>query len=630
MAIESLLAKDREVVFQLAREITGTAFSELSRHEIIITNVIRRLNFTKSSSLDSYLNYVSKHPEELDQLISAMTIHTTSWFREMPHFRLLERRLREMGPLLIEQKFRFLSAACSTGEEVYSVGCILESFRRQYVGFEYELLGGDLDPISLEKAKLATYEIDKFEGVPRGYQSFFQYKKNIAQRTFSVDAQIKRRAHFFKANLLELENLELGHFDLIFCRNVLIYFKPEQVETTVTKLMKLLKPKGFLSLGHCESLQTERADMTCIGNSTYTPTESLKPKTNDEVPMHFLIVDDSKSTCEWVRSLLVNNGVKCETATTTAAAGAYLKNHHVDLVVLDFNLPDKSGIKWLAEQRKSNFQSPVVLLTDVQKQDAPQILDALNGLAQDYMNKSWVGSAPEEFVARLKGIVLSGRIKFENLDKQTQNHSTEYLQNEIGQADLILVGASTGGTEAMTALLTKMPKTAPPIVCIQHIPVEFATAFFKRLCDNSGLGAGVCRHGQELAPGHIYMPLIEAHVGIRQFGERFTCYLSNAEKIWSQRPSVDFLFQSASFITNKKIIAVLLTGMGKDGANGMLELRKAGALTLAQDQNSSLVWGMPGEAYKVGGVKVLGDIHQLREILVAASSQKTSRLSKAV
>ena len=624
MAIERLQSSERDLVFKLAREITGTAFSEPSRHEVIITNVIRRVNSTHCSSLKNYLDYVAKNPDELDHMISAMTIHTTSWFREVPHFRSLEHRLRELGPNLIGQKFRFLSAACSTGEEVFSVGCVLESFRRQYVGFEYELYGIDLDPISLDKAKTAIYEIDKFDAVPRAYHAFFQYRKNLSERTFSVDAQIRKRSYFSKANLHEIEKLDLGHFDLIFCRNVLIYFKNEEVDVSVEKLLKFLKPKGYLSIGHCESIQARNFDVTCIGNSTYTRTSNLAFKMDETLSMHVLVVDDSKSVCEWVRALLQRNGIQCDTTFSAEEATLYLRDHAVDLVVLDFNLPGKSGVEWLTEQRAHNFQSPVVLLTDVHAEDAPQILEALNGLAQDYMNKSQVGSAPEEFVSRLKGIISSGRNRFENFDKKQPPQPTQRERPAFDNADLILVGASTGGTEAMSLLLANMPKTAPPIVCVQHIPVEFAQAFFKRLCDISGLKVGVCRHGQELLPGYIYMPLIDAHVGIRQVGDRMSCYLSNAEKIWSQRPSVDFLFQSASFLANKKVLAVLLTGMGKDGAAGMLELKKAGAYTMAQDQNSSLVWGMPGEAFKLGAVKCLGDVHQLREILVMGSTPKHS------
>ncbi len=627
MAVEHLQPSERELVFKLAREITGTAFSEPSRHEVIITNVVRRVNATRSASLKVYLDYVATHPDELDHLISSMTIHTTSWFRELPHFRLLEQRLRELGPNLIGQKFRFLSAACSSGEELYSVGCILENFRRQFVGFEYELYGGDLDPISLEKAKTAIYEIDKFDAVPRAYQAFFQYRKNLSQRTFSVDAQIRKRSHFFKANLHEIEKIDIGSFDLIFCRNVLIYFKNEEVNTTFEKLLKFLKPKGYLSLGHCESVQANNFDVTCVGNSTYTRSSNLAFKMDESVSMRVLIVDDSKSVCEWVRSLLQKNGIHCDTCLNAEDASIYLHEHMVDLVILDFNLPGKSGVEWLTEQRAHSFQVPVVLLTDVQAQDAPQILQALNGLAQDYVNKNWVGSAPDDFVARLKSIIVSGRSKFENSDKKPSPIQPNRERPPFSEADLILVGASTGGTEAMTALLANMPKNAPPIVCVQHIPVEFAQAFFKRLCDMSGLKAGVCRHGQELSRGFIYMPLIDAHIGIRQVGDRISCYLSNAEKIWSQRPSVDFLYQSASFLTNKKVVAVLLTGMGKDGAAGMLELKKSGAYTMAQDENSSLVWGMPGEAFKAGAVKTLGDVHQLREILVLASTHKASKAS---
>jgi chemotaxis response regulator CheB/chemotaxis methyl-accepting protein methylase len=627
MAIESFLPAERELVFKMAREITGTAFSERSRHEVIITNVIKRVNMTGCSNLTRYLDFITQHPTELDHLISAMTIHTTSWFREMPHFRLLEDRLRELGSHLIGQKFRFLSAACSSGEELYSLGCILESYRRHFVGFEYELYGFDLDPISLEKAKSGVYEIERFDTIPRAYQPYFLYKKKTIHKTFSIDPQIRKRSFFSTINLQNLENAELPQFDQIFCRNVLIYFRPEEVERTAEKLFKFLKPNGFLSFGHCESISTKKFSVTCIGNSTYTRLDISKFKTENSQSLNVLVVDDSPSILKWVRGVLVAHEIGCDTAESAAAATQYLKSHVVDLVILDFNMPDKSGLEWLTEQRQNAFQTPVVLFTDVQTQDAPQILEALEGLAQDYMNKSWVGSAPEEFVARIKSIVASGRNKFKKLDQQASLMQSPIERAPFEDADLILVGASTGGTEAMSTLLAQMPAGCPPVICVQHIPKEFAEAFFKRLCALSGLKPGNTRNGQELLPGHLYMPLVEAHIGIHQVGEKLTCYLSNAEKIFSQKPSVDFLFQSASFLTKKKIVAALLTGMGKDGAAGMLELKKIGAYTLAQDENSSLVWGMPGEAHKIGAVKYLGDLHHLR-MAMFATLQKKARLSR--
>ncbi len=627
MAIESLLPAERELVFKMAREITGTAFSEKSRHEVIITNVIKRVNITGCSTLSRYLDYITQHPTELDHLISAMTIHTTSWFREMPHYRLLEDRLRELGSHLIGQKFRFLSAACSSGEELYSLGCVLESYRRHFVGFEYELYGIDLDPISLEKAKTGTYEIEKFDAIPRAYQPYFLYKKKTIHKTFSIDPQIRKRSFFSKVNLHDLENAELPQFDQIFCRNVLIYFRPEEIEKTAEKLFKFLKPNGFLSLGHCESISTKKFAATCIGNSTYTRLDISKFNADLNQTFNVLVVDDSPSILKWVQGVLVANKIKCDVADSASAATEYLKSHVVDLVILDFNMPDKSGVDWLTEQRQNAFQTPVVLFTDVQAQDAPQILEALEHHAQDYMNKNWVGSAPDEFVARIKSIIASGRNKFKKLDQTSSLMQSQLERVPFEDADLILVGASTGGTEAMSTLLAQMPTGCPPVICVQHIPKEFSEAFLKRLCEISGLKPGLARNGQELLPGHLYMPLIEAHIGIHQVGEKLTCYLSNAEKIFSQKPSVDFLFQSASFLTKKKIVAALLTGMGKDGAAGLLELKKMGAYTLAQDENSALVWGMPGEAYKLGAVKYMGDLHQLR-MAIFATLQKKARISR--
>jgi two-component system chemotaxis response regulator CheB len=170
---------------------------------------------------------------------------------------------------------------------------------------------------------------------------------------------------------------------------------------------------------------------------------------------------------------------------------------------------------------------------------------------------------------------------------------------------ILAIGASTGGTEAIKALLTALPASTPGTVITQHIPAAFSAPFAARMNRSSAMQVYEACDGQEILSGHAYIAPGDRHLLVVRKDDGFYCKLSDAPPVNRHRPSVDVMFRSLVESAGTSTLAVLLTGMGADGAAGMKELQEAGAPTIAQDKNSSVIWGMPGAAVKLGAADMV-------------------------
>jgi two-component system chemotaxis response regulator CheB len=182
---------------------------------------------------------------------------------------------------------------------------------------------------------------------------------------------------------------------------------------------------------------------------------------------------------------------------------------------------------------------------------------------------------------------------------------------------ILVIGASTGGTEALKDVLSQMPAHSPGIVITQHMPEGFTKSFASRLDGLCKVRVKEAEHGDKILPGHAYLAPGHSHLLLKRNGNSYICELSSAEPVNRHRPSVDVLFKSAAKNAGKNAIGIILTGMGKDGAIGMKEMHDAGAYTLAQDEKSCVVFGMPKEAISQGGVD---EIVSLKEIATRVMS----------
>jgi two-component system chemotaxis response regulator CheB len=187
---------------------------------------------------------------------------------------------------------------------------------------------------------------------------------------------------------------------------------------------------------------------------------------------------------------------------------------------------------------------------------------------------------------------------------------------------VIAIGASTGGTEAIRTVLQMLPADSPAVVITQHIPAAFSGAFTQRM--NSVSAMSVCEpsDGQQIVPGHVYIAPGDTHLMVDRDGARYLCRLNTGPHVNRHRPSVDVLFRSVAQCAGRNSVGVILTGMGDDGARGLKEMLDAGAQTVAQDEATSVVWGMPGAAVKHGGVQEVLPLERIAEAVLrlAASS----------
>jgi two-component system chemotaxis response regulator CheB len=190
-----------------------------------------------------------------------------------------------------------------------------------------------------------------------------------------------------------------------------------------------------------------------------------------------------------------------------------------------------------------------------------------------------------------------------------------------GGSPIIAIGASTGGTEAVRVVLESMPPDAPPILITQHIPAAFSGPFAERMDRCSAMRVCEAQDGQPIQVGHAYIAPGSQHLLMMWDGAKYVCRLHDGPPVNRHKPSVDVLFRSMAASAGAAAIAVLLTGMGDDGARGLLELRQGGAATLVQDEGSSVVWGMPGAAWRLGAAREMLPLDQIAARLLKLALQ---------
>ena len=341
-----------------------------------------------------------------------------------------------------------------------------------------------------------------------------------------------------------------------------------------------------------------------------------------------LIVDDS----ELIRQLLteiISAAPDMEviaTAEHPLEAREKIKQFNPDVLTLDIEMPKMDGITFLRNLMRLR-PMPVVMISTLTHKGAPATLDALALGAVDYIAKpqgsAWDSLAAYSALIQEK-VRNAAQANLSAYGRITENQPVLIAEQPYSRKKVIAVGSSTGGTEAIREVLQSIPERAPPILIAQHIPAAFSASLAQRLDSKCRIKVCEAEHGMKLEPGHAYLAPGDVHLELVLRNGLLYTSLSDAEKVSGHRPSVDVLFNSLARVIGSNAVAVLLTGMGSDGALGLKAISEKGGTTFAQDEQTSVVWGMPGSAVKLNAVQKILPIQKIAQGLLNACVNKTS------
>lgn len=333
---------------------------------------------------------------------------------------------------------------------------------------------------------------------------------------------------------------------------------------------------------------------------------SLKDHASSSVgslkPIKIAIVDDSKTIRTLLRKVFALDPqfeVIWEADDPTLVP-ALIERMKPDVMTLDIHMPKMNGVE-LLKRILSKAAIPCVVITSLGKQDGPLVFDALENGAVDYIQKPAMSEMETSKMVILESIRAAASAKVQS-GRRRAPRVNKFEVNSINHSKIVAIGASTGGTEALKEVLLGLPTEIPPILIVQHIPPVFSSSFANRLNElcpfevREGVNGDEVKPGRVLiAPGGLHMTVVQTTVGP-------TIRIDEKPSDTRHRPSVDVLFHSVAQGFRKNAIGVILTGMGNDGAQGLLEMKQQGARTIAQNERTCAVFGMPNAAIKCGAV----------------------------
>jgi two-component system, chemotaxis family, protein-glutamate methylesterase/glutaminase len=331
------------------------------------------------------------------------------------------------------------------------------------------------------------------------------------------------------------------------------------------------------------------------------------------------------------------------TAPDTLAALERIKTLTPDVLTLDMEMPRIDGLAFL-ERLMQQHPMPVIMISSLTEKSCDTTLRALDLGAFDYItkpkldNRRGVQEYAEELIGKIRSAFQSQHKKSGAASRIVHHSQRKYSADAVlplkhlnfsTTEKVIVVGASTGGTAALRTLLTALPADCPALLIAQHMPEPLVHAFAARLDGLCAMTVKEAQHGERLLPGHAYLAPGNRHLILSRSGDDYTVTLSDGPLVNRQRPSVDVTFRSAANCAGENCLGIIMTGMGDDGAAGLLELHQAGGRTLAQDEASCAVFSMPKEAIDRGAVDEvapLGDLAGRTASWLVTLGQRTFRI----
>lgn len=351
--------------------------------------------------------------------------------------------------------------------------------------------------------------------------------------------------------------------------------------------------------------------------------------TASQAPVRVVIVDDSALMRQLLTSCL-SADPQIEVVGAAAdpiEARDMIKALNPDVITLDVEMPRMDGVTFLRKIMTLR-PMPVVMISTLTQAGAEVTLEALEIGAVDFIAKPTkdIGTVMTELAGELQAKVkAAARVRVRARHIEQRREKPKVVGGNLSSKKIVTIGASTGGVEALKLVLLHLPADCPPILITQHMPERFTASFARRLDSECAMRVSEARDGDTIEAGHVYIAPGARHLELAKSGGKFVCRLTDDPPVSGHRPSVDVLFRSAARVAGPDIVGVILTGMGKDGSEGMVELRQAGATTLGQDEASSLIYGMPRVAFERGAVQRQYSLNDMAEAILEACRERSGQ-----
>ena len=305
-----------------------------------------------------------------------------------------------------------------------------------------------------------------------------------------------------------------------------------------------------------------------------------------------------------------------------------------DVLTLDVEMPRMDGLTFL-EKLMSGHPMPVVMLSSLTEKGCETTLRALELGAVDFVTKpkldlsASLGDQAEEIIGKIRAAAGANVRRIESKSAKTTSRPKQQTEALITSTHkIIAIGASTGGTEALASVLSNLPSNSPGIVAVIHMPPDFTKAYAKRLDGICQIRVAEASEGDRILPGHALIAPGNFHMTVYRSGANYAVKIREGERVKRHRPSVDVLFHSCARYLGTNAVGVMLTGMGNDGAEGMLAMKQAGAMTIAQNEATCVVFGMPREAIALGGVDEILPLHDIPAGAIRLTNSNAHALAK--
>ena len=289
---------------------------------------------------------------------------------------------------------------------------------------------------------------------------------------------------------------------------------------------------------------------------------------------------------------------------------------HPDVMTCDVEMPRLNGVEFV-RRLLPQYKIPIIVVSSV----SDIVFDAMDAGAVDFLSKpdARIPNAFENFIneliLKIKGAANVNLLA--NMAQLTRGNMNKVVEKNLipNSSRLIAIGASTGGTEAVYSILKVLPKTVPGIVVVQHIPPVFSRMFAERLNIQTNFNVKEAQTGDVIESGCVLIAPGDKHMKIKKIGDKYIVELIQGSKVSGHCPSVDVLFESVAKMAGKNAVGVILTGMGQDGATGLMSMKRSGARTIGQDKESSVVYGMPKVAFDIGAVEKQVSLSNIPSVL---------------